>query len=195
MGKTERTCLMEEKYGIELDLIMSKFNSKIDSIKKTFNSIKNPKLEVKADSKQLEYLKYQIQQTEAKLNELKSIQVISPKFNYGEILKTEASLEKLNSQFERIKEQEEEVGNEGNFCFNSLNKGIGKVISKIKRFTLSLLSIRSAYSLVSKASSAYLSQDTQLANKLQAVWVRFRCNVRANNFKNSKYNDKSSCIY
>lgn len=186
---------MEEKYGIELDLIMSKFNSKIDSIKKTFNSIKNPKLEVKADSKQLEYLKYQIQQTEAKLNNLKSIQVTNPKFNYGEILKTEASLEKLYSQLDKIKNEETEISNKGNACFNSLNKGIGKVISKTKRFTLSLVSVRSAYSLVSKASSAYLSQDAQLANKLQAVWVRFRRNVRTNNFKDSKYNDESCCIY
>ena len=36
---------------------------------------------------------------------------------------------------------------------------------------MSLLSIRGIYSLLSKASSAYMSQDTELANKMQAVWV------------------------
>lgn len=46
-----------------------------------------------------------------------------------------------------------------------------KFIKKLKRLALSLFSIRTAYSLVSKASSAYLSQDTELAEKLQSVWV------------------------
>lgn len=48
--------------------------------------------------------------------------------------------------------------------FKNLN---GKII----RLGLSLFSIQSAYALVSKASSAYLSQDTELAQKLQSVWV------------------------
>ena len=48
--------------------------------------------------------------------------------------------------------------------FKNLN---GKII----RLGLSLFSIRSAYALVSRASSAYLSQDTKLAQKLQSVWV------------------------
>lgn len=48
--------------------------------------------------------------------------------------------------------------------FKNLN---GKII----RLGLSLFSIRSAYALVSRASSAYLSQDTELAQKLQSVWV------------------------
>lgn len=46
-----------------------------------------------------------------------------------------------------------------------------RLIKKLKRVGLALFSIRSAYTLVSKASSAYLSKDTQLAEKLQSVWV------------------------
>lgn len=52
-----------------------------------------------------------------------------------------------------------------------MGNGIEKAVSKIKRFALSLFSIRSIYSLLSRASSAYISQDTALANKMQAVWV------------------------
>lgn len=46
-----------------------------------------------------------------------------------------------------------------------------KLIKKLKRVGLALFSIRSVYTLVSKASSAYLSKDTELAEKLQSVWV------------------------
>lgn len=172
---------MNEKYGIELDLIMSNFNSKIDSIKRKFNSIKEQKVEVKTDSKQLEYLTYQIQQMEAKVNKLKSVSITSPKFNYGEILKAEASLEKLYRQYEKIANTQKKVEVQGTSTFNLLNNGIDKTTSKIKRFALALFSIRSIYALVSKASSAYLSQDTELADKLQACWSRSWCNASTYN--------------
>ena len=53
----------------------------------------------------------------------------------------------------------------------NITKGLDKMTSKIKRFGLALLSIRSIYALVSRASSAYLSQDTELSDKLQAAWI------------------------
>ena len=54
---------------------------------------------------------------------------------------------------------------------DNLSKGIDRITSKIKRFAFSLFSVRSIWTLVSKASSAYLSQDTELADKLQSVWA------------------------
>lgn len=51
------------------------------------------------------------------------------------------------------------------------NKSFDKLINKIKKVGLSLFGIQTVYALVSKASSAYLSQDTELAQKLQSVWV------------------------
>ena len=57
----------------------------------------------------------------------------------------------------------------------SLKEKIGKTFEhgwkKAKRFALSLVSLRSLYSLVSRASSSYLSQDTTLTNKLQSAWI------------------------
>ena len=50
-------------------------------------------------------------------------------------------------------------------------KNAGNLIKKLKKVGLAALSIRTAYSLVSKASSAYLSKDVELAEKLQSVWV------------------------
>lgn len=162
---------MNEKYGIELELITNKFNEKINKIKKSFSGLKNEQVELKADTKQMEYLRHQIKQVEAELNKLKSIPMTSSDFNYKNILKAEASLEKLNNQYKKLVDKEKNVQIQSTTASNSLSKGIDKVSAKIKRFALSLFSIRSIYALVSRASSAYLSQDTSLANKLQAVWV------------------------
>ena len=53
----------------------------------------------------------------------------------------------------------------------NISNGLDKMTTKIRRFGLALLSVRSIYSLVSRASSAYLAQDTELANKLQSAWI------------------------
>lgn len=51
------------------------------------------------------------------------------------------------------------------------SKGVEKGIKSLKRFALSLFTVGSVYAMISKASNAYLSQDTDLAQKLQNVWV------------------------
>ncbi len=158
---------MNEKYGIELELIMSKFKTKIDEIKKTFSGIRDQKLKIDVEGAQLDAIKIKIQELENMLND----NARKPFLRSEEILDTRVKLEKLYNQLEKIENEEEEIAVKGNIAFNSLQKGIDKATSKIKRFALSLFSIRSIYALVSKASSAYLSQDAELANKLQAVWV------------------------
>ena len=40
-----------------------------------------------------------------------------------------------------------------------------------KRLTLSLFGIHSMYRLISKASSAYLSQDQETTQKIQSAWI------------------------
>lgn len=47
-------------------------------------------------------------------------------------------------------------------------EGLGKVVKKVG---LRILGLSTIYGIVSRASSAYLSQDTELAQKLQSVWV------------------------
>lgn len=57
---------------------------------------------------------------------------------------------------------------------NSFGSNIGKsfksAIKSIKKFTLSLLSVRTAFTVVSKAAQAYLSFDTQLNDSIQNSW-------------------------
>lgn len=60
----------------------------------------------------------------------------------------------------------------------SSSKGLGKSftstfnngIKSIKKFALGLLSVRTAFSMVSRAMQSYLSYDTQLGNSIQNCW-------------------------
>ena len=94
-----------------------------------------------------------------------------PFLNTTEVFKYEAQVEKLKNQYNKLIAKQNELSSSSSKMNTNITKGLDKMTSKIKRFGLSLLSIRSIYALVSRASSAYLSQDTELANRLQSAWV------------------------
>lgn len=81
-------------------------------------------------------------------------------------------LKKLDDAIESIKDNTEEVANKNikNFS-DKITKGFDKSVGKIKKFALSLFGLRSIFSLVSRASSQYLSQNEELSNKLQSAWI------------------------
>ena len=112
------------------------------------------------------------------------------------VIKLELDTTSFNKQIEKVKENIQNLkDSKGSTFFNSLSKGTDIVMSKFKKLTSSLFNIKNMYALVSKASSAYLSEDTALANKLQAVWVRFGLFSRTNNISNSQCIDKRSKIH
>lgn len=157
-----------EKYGIELELITTKFNEKMEKIKNSFSNLGNKKdIKVNVNTAQIEYLKQQIKEISALLD----YNAKKPFMNYNDVLKYRVQLEKLNNQYNKLIGKQKEVSVTSGTMHINMTKGFDKVISKIKRFGLALLSVRSIYSLVSRASSAYLSQDTELANKLQGAWA------------------------
>lgn len=160
-----------EKYGIELELVLGKFKQKIQEVKSAFTGISDKKVTLNANTRQIENLRYQIEQISAKLRALKETPVTSPKFNYGEIVKTEAQLERITNQYNKLINQQGQLSKSTTTASVNITKGLDKMTTKIKRFGLSLLGIRSIWALVSRASSAYLAQDTEMANKLQAAWV------------------------
>lgn len=55
--------------------------------------------------------------------------------------------------------------------FQNFDRGIKKGVNSIKRFSLSILGVQSIYSMLSRATHAYMSQDDALHNKLQANWI------------------------
>ena len=156
-----------EKYGIELDLIWDKFKEKMQQVKSSITGISDKKINLNANTAQIEYLKNQIRETQALLD----LNNKKPFMDYQEVLKTNVELEKLKNKLDSLNSKTNELNSNSNKTMNNMSKGFDKISSKIKRFGFSLLSIRSIYSLVSRASSAYLSQDTELANKLESAWI------------------------
>ena len=154
-----------EKYGIELELIVNKFKEKMQQVKNAFKGIDNKQVNITANTAQINYLKSQINDLTDKIRR------IDEGFETGDVLKYEAQLEKLTNQYNKLIAKQNEVSKTASKSNISITKGLDKMTSKIKRFGLSLLSIRSIWALVSRASSAYLAQDTELSNKLQSVWV------------------------
>jgi len=160
-----------EKYGIELELITNKFKQKIQEVKNAFKGIEKPKVEKIIDTKtsaaQIAYIKNEI----LELSNLLAENNKRPFLNESEVLKYRAQIEKLFVQYNKLNGKQNEISATSSKMNTNITKGLDKMTSKIKRFGLSLLSIRSIYALVSRASSAYLSQDTELANRLQSAWV------------------------
>ena len=88
-----------------------------------------------------------------------------------EKLKLENDIEKTKNRIISLKESMQDVGNEADKTTTNISKGFKKGTTTLKRFALSLFGIHSMYRLASRASSAWLSQDTELAQKLQNVWI------------------------
>ena len=89
----------------------------------------------------------------------------------SERLKLESDIERTKNRIISLKESMNDAGDEGNVMNEKISKGFNRGEKSLKKFALSLFGIQSIYRLVSKASSSYLSQDTELAQKLQNVWV------------------------
>lgn len=156
-----------EKYGIELELVTNKFNQKMQEVKSSFSSLTDKKVNLNANTAQIEYLRRQIGELTADLQ----VNAKRPFWNTTETARAQAQLEKLTNQYNKLIAKQNQVGVSASKATTGISKDLSKMTSKIKRFGLSLLSVRSIFSLVSRASSAYLAQDTELADRLQSVWA------------------------
>jgi phage-related protein len=147
-------------------------------------------------SKQEEYLKSKIADLKEQLNMADNgFEVGDTMKIEAEIEKLENRLRKLEEQsgetgektssiFEKIKEKIKHASNNVSSFKSKLknlltnSKDLGKSFSNtfnngiksIKKFALSLLSVRTAFSMISKAMSSYLSYDTQLSDSIQNCW-------------------------
>lgn len=81
----------------------------------------------------------------------------------AKIKSTGTHLVGLGDKFKNILSNSKNLGKNFTTSFNS-------GIKSIKKFALGLLSVRTAFSMVSKAMQSYLSYDTQLANSVQNCW-------------------------
>lgn len=75
------------------------------------------------------------------------------------------------TDFKDLQKGIKDVGDEAEKTGVRSSKSFDKFGKTIKKVGLRILGLSSIYAIVSRASSAYLSQDTELAQKLQSVWV------------------------
>ena len=81
-----------------------------------------------------------------------------------DLVKMEANAEKLRRQINQI-----EFPDNGNP--EKMKNGFENLYKSAKKFALGLLSVRTAYTIISKASSSYLATDDKTTNQLEANWV------------------------
>lgn len=79
-------------------------------------------------------------------------------------VKDKLKLDEVEDEFDNASEKAEKFS-------QKVKKSFNKGIRNIRRFALSLFSIRSIWALVSRASSSYISENIELSNKLRAVWI------------------------
>lgn len=178
----------EESYGVTLELITNKFKKQIENVKSTLKNFRN---DVKKDSsvtieidknlnlKQLEKFKQDIKNELSKLSESVEFGRQMGIVDYKE----EAKIKRLNKGLEAVENRIKEINDEKvdievekaekdvNRFTNNVGNNMKKGINNIKKFALSLFTIRSAWAIISKASSAYMAQDQQLSNQIQRTWA------------------------
>ena len=155
----------KEKISVELELLTDKFTNKIKTMTNKISSFgKHVKdsLSIKDEGFDLAAATADLIDMKDKMNK-----ATDPKL-FNQYAKTALSIAK---DIEEYTDETEEATVSTNKFGLSIRKNFSKGIHSVRKFALSLFSIRSIWSLISRASSSYISQDTALANKLQAVWV------------------------
>ncbi len=86
--------------------------------------------------------------------------------------KFKAPINKVKNLIKHLKDLKKEKGEKeyGSDFVKGMSSSFKAGIKSIKKFALSLLSIRTAFSAVSKAAQAYLSFDSQLSDSIQNSW-------------------------
>jgi len=96
---------------------------------------------------------------------------ISLRMSADERRNLEATIEKTRNQLIALEQQQLKTGDAGEQAGIRTGQGFERGINSLKRFALGLFGIRSMFSLMRRATNAYLSQNETTANKLNAIWV------------------------
>lgn len=177
--------LTEAKAKAEIDLQpYEETRQKLKQIQEEYQNLQSKSLNIDTSTKEgLNSYKAMHTKIAQLVNEMGTYQqeVIDSNAEYQ---KAKGNLEEINKKIEdnsssqtilndKIKETSQKL--EQAKHFDSFKEGaketVGSLQKTMKKFALSLFGIQSMYRLVSKASSAWLSQDTELAEKMQNVWV------------------------
>lgn len=132
-------------------------------------------LGTKSFDAQYKELETKLKADQKRLNELMKIKASGGDLNYGtlnsEIAQLQSNVERTSNKMLDLRLKVKEAGDESKDTANKFDANFKKMGNTVKKFAYSLIGLRSIYAVVSRASSAYLSQDTELAEKLKSVWV------------------------
>ena len=76
----------------------------------------------------------------------------------------------LGTEADKAKKKGSSLGSTFTKGFNGVGKAISSGVGSIKKFALSLLSVRGAFTMISRAAQSYLSFDTQLQDSITNSW-------------------------
>ena len=146
----------------------------IDSKIKKLNSEKiriETSKDLTDDAKErLKTIKEEILKNNASIKRLNEAILQLPK-KYELQIKNEKEIEELRNKIIDIRNQAKQTNNEISKSPKNISENFNKSFSSIKRFAGALLSIRGIYSLISKASNAYLETDEKTTNTIKSNWI------------------------
>lgn len=155
---------IEEKKKINVDT--SQAEADLEKIRNKINSLSDKSVKVGLES---------VKDIEFSSSSVKNLQNISLQYGgiNGKIEKMNGNLDYSSKNIKELKEDIKDINEESNDLPDKPSKisdGFKKGLKNVKQFALGLIGIRTAYSIISKASSSYLSQNEETATKLQNVW-------------------------
>lgn len=131
-------------------------------------------LGTKEFEKQLEALKNKLSKDKKKLEELMQLQqkgVFKTDYGTRNIEKLNVSIEKTKNQIMSLQTQQQKLGEVGEEAGERSGKGFEKGLRSLKRFGMALLGVRGAFTLIRRATSSYLNEHEETANKINSIWV------------------------
>ncbi len=165
---------MEEKFSVSLELMIQKFKDKAKQVQDVSKNVANKikeNMSVNVGGGAFKQMSAESENLLNKINDIKATLTMaktdSKLFSKTEVLEMRAELEKLEKQYAKLNQK----SNMFSASFNKIQDGMNKSLKSAKRFTLSLFGIQSVYRMLSRASSAYLAQDTETSSKIQSAWI------------------------
>lgn len=105
------------------------------------------------------------------VNEINNEMEINPNFDEVDLLKYITKIDVLSSKLENLGKEKPQVNFSGlEQRLDNIGNKIESTIGKIGRWALSLFSVATAFSIVSRASSTALNQNEALADKIAGIW-------------------------
>src|SRR5574344_1084489 len=165
---------MEEKFSVSLELMIQKFKDGAKKAQEVSQNVASKIKELMSVDVGSNAFKGMNAESELLLNKINDIKATLQMANDNpkllpkqDILEMQVELEKLEGQYKKINKS----SNMFSSSFNKIQDGMNKSLKSAKRFTLSLFGIHSVYRMLSRASSAYLAQDTETSSKIQSAWI------------------------